>query len=401
MAQPTKYQLRDWQQHNDRVIGTASQNREVSQSVRGAAASLTRDTTTQLQKTQREVQNRLTLRIDDIAQRDADLNLAISDTFTEIGMLQNHLDMVRSSRQAKDMPLEIVQSCLDWRKERVSIDVVRDDVERSLGAEQTLIEQIQNTLDRRADDCREQLRLLRAAHHQLEADERDKTAAVNIDRSCRSLDTTSHELGRHLGATSANPRSVEVADWDGYTGDNIQKSRQEIASSKALREALDAYLKESADALNQQCNATDDAFNVRLAETSDAKTLDEQNLSKTRGEISDQDLTIKGLNTTITDQNAPLAMAETRLSKRTYRPNVELVHDPVEDVLVKEAQDIESAVESLRVNLSEAEAAQRGLVRAENALIDDINTKMQSLSVDNRCMQRRQQFKYRTPVSPA
>lgn len=278
--------------------------------------------------------------------------------------------------------------------------MVRDDVERQLESEETLIEQIRSTLNRRSDDCQEQLRLLRAAHHQLEADKADKFAALRVDKSCRSLDTTSHELSRHLGATNANPRSVEVADWDGYTGDNIAKARNEMASSLALREAIDRYLKDSMDALHNQTNGTDDSFNTRIRETTDAKTLDEQNLTKTRSEISDQDNTIKGLKTTIQDQDAPMAMAETRLTKRTYRPNVELVHDPVEDVLVKEAQDIDAAVESLRVQLSDAEAAQRGLIRAENQLVEDIETKMQSLSVDNRCMQRRQQFKYRMPTSP-
>lgn len=173
-----------------------------------------------------------------------------------------------------------------------------------------------------------------------------------------------------------------------------------MASSLALREAIDRFLKESQDALNHQTNTTDDAFNTRIAEANDAKTLDEQNLTKTRQEIADQDATIKGLKKTIDDQNAPLAMAETRLNKRTYRPNVELVHDPVEDQLVKESQDITSAAEALRVSLSEAEAAQRGLVRAENSLTEDIMVKTQSLTVDNRCMQRRQQFKYRMPSSP-
>jgi hypothetical protein len=43
--------------------------------------------------------------------------------------------------------------------------------------EEMLIEQIKSTLLRRAEDCTEQLRLLRAAHNQLEEDKADKFAA--------------------------------------------------------------------------------------------------------------------------------------------------------------------------------------------------------------------------------
>eukprot|EP00729_Bicosta_minor_P014171 gene14171-1493_t len=141
-----KYQVRDWAAHNSRVITTAGHSRGESVQVREAATQLARDTTTELQRTQREVQNRLTLRIDDIATREADLDKCIADTFKEIGNLQNHLDLVRSTNQSKDLPLDITRECMTWRQDRAGIDLVVDDVERQLGEEEVLIEQIKSTL---------------------------------------------------------------------------------------------------------------------------------------------------------------------------------------------------------------------------------------------------------------
>lgn len=392
-----KYQVRDWAAHNQRVIATAGQSRGESVQIREQSVKLARDTTTDLQKTQREVQNRLTLRIDDIATRESDLDKCIEDTFTEIGKLQNHLDLVRSTNQSKDLPLDITRECAAWRRERAGIDLVVDDVERQLGSEEVLIEQIKSTLNRRADDCSEQLRLLRAAHFQLEQDKADKFTAFQIDQGCSNLEITSRDIDHHFGSTISNPKSVQPQDWDGYTGDNIYKARSQILSSQQLRDAVDAYLVQSEDAQTTQINHTDDAFNARIEATADAKRLDEQNLSKTRSELDEQARAIVSLRQTIDDRDAPLKMAETRLTRRTQRPNVELVHDPVEDMLVAEVQDIEAALEAFRQQLGDAEAAHRALVRAEQMLQEDIGVKMQSLTVDNRCMQRRQQFKYRGP----
>lgn len=158
---------------------------------------------------------------------------------------------------------------------------------------------------------------------------------------------------------------------------------------------MDAYLVESEDAQTQQLNKSDDAFNARLEDTADAKRLDEQNLAKTRTELDEQGRAITNLQRVIDERDAPLKVAETRLTRRTQRPNVELVHDPVEDILVTEVQDTEAALEAFRQQLGEAEAAHRALIRAEQMLVEDISVKTQSLTVDNRCMQRRQQYRYR------
>ena len=52
-------------------------------------------------------------------------------------------------------------------------------------------------------------------------------------------------------------------------------------------------------------------------------------------------------------------------------------------------------VEQLQAKLQEASANLRSLNRAELALQEDINIKTNSINIDNQCMQRRQQFKYR------
>ena len=214
------------------------------------------------------------------------------------------------------------------------------------------------------------------------------------------------------------------------------------------------YLKSSTDQLNAQTNATDDAFNTRLAETSAAKDLDESNLAKTRSELVEQAQSISDLERLIKDQDGPLKMAETRLNtrcvlsqsslalcrslsllpvslslarslwflfprpllllalstwrgcarplvpveckhmpephlpgcalqilttlsiairhfqNRSRRPNVELVHDPAQDNLIAEVNQIVGVIEKLNLQKSEAEAAHRALVRVRHLYTD-------------------------------
>ena len=78
--------------------------------VRSNAADLSRSAQYELQKTQREVQNQLTLRIDDIATREADLQKSMEATFKEIGKQENHMDTVRMANQAKVSPPSVEQA---------------------------------------------------------------------------------------------------------------------------------------------------------------------------------------------------------------------------------------------------------------------------------------------------
>jgi hypothetical protein len=51
--------------------------------------------------------------------------------------------------------------------------------------------------------------------------------------------------------------------------------------------------------------------------------------------------------------------------------------------------------EQLQARLDSAQASLRGLNRTRDALLEDIAIKTNSLNIDNKCMQSRQQYKYR------
>ena len=118
-------------------------------------------------------------------------------------------------------------------------------------------------------------------------------------------------------------------------------------------------------------------------------------LTETESEINQQEKSLKEIEQAINDKMPPLKLTETRLYKRAARPNVELVRDKVHQALLAEAQQLDRTIEELNQDKADAESAHRALVRAENELHEDIRTKVNSINLDNQCMQRRQHYKYR------
>ena len=92
-------------------------------------------------------------------------------------------------------------------------------------------------------------------------------------------------------------------------------------------------------------------------------------------------------------KEGPMQVAQTRLSLRAERPNVELVRDPVQYGLVDEVQLIQESVEKLQEQLSNSESALKGLIRTQLTLEEDIGVKANSLMVDKgQCMELRKQL---------
>ena len=239
-----------------------------------------------------------------------------------------------------------------------------------------------------------QLRLLRAANFQLESDLRDKFDAFGIDTDCAEL-KSSGDVDFHRESVRVDSKAVMPADWRSFSEENIRRAQDAIAASVGLREAIDSVLKDTSDALNQAANAVESAFNSRIAEYNDARQVAQQQLLKVRREIAAQDQTIAAMEDAISSQNDPLKVSQTRLLKRSDRPNVELVRDDVQASLLTEVDANDGVVASLAGTLAEAKTALKALVRSELQLEEDVATKTASLNIDKRCMQHRQQFKYR------
>eukprot|EP00050_Salpingoeca_kvevrii_P002037 m.185850 g.185850 ORF g.185850 m.185850 type:complete len:403 (-) comp10522_c0_seq1:250-1458(-) len=385
-----------WHSQNSRITTAAQTQRNTAQQVRQTARDLTRATTSHLQRTQREVQNQLALRLDEIENQKQALFTEVDEVEAEIQNLTIHRQLLEKEIADMKSPLDITRECMRLRDERQGVDLVDDAVDKVLSKEEHLLEHSAEELRNKLDEVNEQLRLLRSARFQLEEDLQDKDFASQIDRTCTELDVTSRNVDFFNDSAKVDSRAVLPDDWHVHTTDNQRRAAQQRANSVQLREDIDALLKSMADRIALQRNAVDDAFNRRIAEYHDSIKAAQQHLTKTQVEIQSQETCIQELEDTIEARMAPLKVAQTRLQKRSERPNVELVRDSAHTSLLKEVSAIEDTIEQLRSQLSVADASLRSLNRAALQLEEDLAIKTNSLNLENRCMQLRQEFKYRT-----
>ena len=91
-------------------------------------------------------------------------------------------------------------------------------------------------------------------------------------------------------------------------------------------------------------------------------------------------------------KNKPLKLAETRLENRTTRPNVELCRDHVQYGLTDEVKQLEATKRALEEKLKQSQHALDGLENNLHRINEDLATKINSLTLDNRCMDARKKL---------
>lgn len=77
-----------------------------------------------------------------------------------------------------------------------------------------------------------------------------------------------------------------------------------------------------------------------------------------------------------------MQVAQTRLEKRSYRPNMELCRDIPKFRLVDEVRELEAALDSLKRRLQDAVRAYQALEQQKLSLEQDIAVKATSLEID-------------------
>ena len=88
------------------------------------------------------------------------------------------------------------------------------------------------------------------------------------------------------------------------------------------------------------------------------------------------------LKKSIYDKEKYMQVAQTRLEKRSYRPNMELCRDIPKFRLVDEVRELEAALDSLKRRLQDAIRAYQALEQQRLALEQDIAVKTTSLEID-------------------
>ncbi|KAL8606870.1 hypothetical protein ACOMHN_036508 [Nucella lapillus] len=347
------------------------------------------------------VENEISERVYDISFWKTELNSEINAMATEMENLKEYKRTCEKALADTANPLHIAEECLMNREKRQGIDLVNDDVEKSLVKEVDVIKKCQARMRKVLDKAYVQLKMDRAAQHALEIDAKDKHHAQGLDDRMQQLRNSSAGVGYVPGIENIDNTITIPESWARYTQENIARSQKERAASERLRGEIDSTLRQCANEMWNNFNAVNNAFNTRIRETTDARNKLQAHLQKTMQEIFDMERNIDLLRKAIQDKEYPMKVAQTRLDERTRRINVELCNDPVMKSLQREVAEIRESVRLLKERLKSSELSLARLMKTKATLEHDISVKDNSLRIDSAfCMGMRKGFPMDPKVGP-
>ncbi|KAK4884211.1 hypothetical protein RN001_000482 [Aquatica leii] len=344
----------------------------------------------------REVEHQLESRLQQVEFVKEDLIKNRKEVCLEIDCIETYNErVVDAMANIKENALVISRKCISFREGRIGIDLCHDEVEMELLKEIQMIESVIKLLQRILEHSSEQIRRLRAVNYLFDSDLDDKDDEIKIDKQNILVNKRNMYLNGHHMIKPIDPAGITLDEWAEYSNKTIEKSANELNSSRSLRAYIDNLLKQIVEDLMQQCNTVNDAFQRRIEETKEAKSKLEFNHGEISKQVSEITNKILKIEKTMKENEEFMKLSYKRMSNRCERPRMELVRDLVETHLVAEIDRQNENCLILQQSIAEAQTTLRYLLKTQIQLTEDINIKINTLKIDEvDCMTLRQGMKY-------
>ncbi|KOX68525.1 Tektin-1 [Melipona quadrifasciata] len=374
---PLRFTLHQWHLNNRHRYRCSEAQQELADRLLNESQRICELSSERVRNNKEETDYRLKEKVEDIEFRKKELLRIRKEVLLEIDALSMYKERIMDALSSvRRNAFVICEKCLSFRfdvqNKKKSYDYLRT------------LEQTQ-----------EQIRRLKATLYYMDHELKDKENNLRIDKYNLTLKETSLNLSTYHGTSRLDPSTVELNEWEMQTNNNIINASKEVNSAIPLRCYIDTIIKQAIDDLNDQKNATDNAFRRRIEETREAKIKLELQHAEIMRQAAEMKDNITRIEKSIAEKENFLALAHTRLGNRCQRPGLELTRDLVETNLVKEVYDLREIVSKLQATMFEAQASLRYLLKTQIQIEEDINVKTNTLKIDEvDCMTLHQSLNY-------
>ena len=390
-----QYTHTEWTNSNLDHFHNADHSRHEAQRIRAEASLLIGERGTKTVQVQKEVNNRLGDRVRDIREWREELKTELTKNEEETEHLQEakrHLDYAISQ---SSRPLQVNIECINHRENRVGIDQVKDMVDKNLKGENDNIRKYQQLMKILSEKVERQIDNSKDAQNALARDLAMKDEAFGIDVTCFNTHNNSSEVSLQSGIERVEQAASVPQSWQEYSQLNIRRSKSERDGSEEHRAAIDSLINDAAKDMLNHWNITNREFQQRISESQETLGKLTTHIHLVDKEILEMDCMIDQLRSSKRSKQEPLKVAQTRLKKRSHRPDVESCNDPPHERLVDEVSILNDTIVLLDQKLTEAEAARLDLISNRQRLENDSRVKENSLSIDqSKCMTLRMNFPF-------
>ncbi|XP_014298184.1 tektin-4-like [Microplitis demolitor] len=378
----TRYTPAQWRSHNQTFFDQSSRMinnaRTLAKNVREHNKIIYRET----DKNQLENRDRLSGRAGEIHHWKTELERALIELTDEIELLETEHRRVKQSLSVLTIPESIAGEFLQIRSTRMEPDLVRDKVEDELVKEVALCAVVRDVLNKTRESIEDELSELKAVKTRLEFDLTDKVDAYANDSTCVGFTNDSPLIMMKPGATRVPPEQSSPEGYDNFTKENLITCENIRQKSTSLRATLnDTYLRVVRD-LRQQATQVDLALTENVNVTEQVCQALEKELVNCLNQLSDTEKLIEELRGANRGLKDAMKVAQTRLSIRLERRNVENCRDIPQYGLIEEVKTIGENLTSMADQLRQAEETQAGLVKSRGDLEREIMVKRKTLYID-------------------
>ncbi|KAF7992886.1 hypothetical protein HCN44_005230 [Aphidius gifuensis] len=363
----SRYSPGEWKLHNKEILNN-SNIFNLSKNIAFATNSIEKKICSQVDRDQQDTYNDLRKRASTIFCWKIELEKNNNNITMEIDEMKDETKRLLRSNQAIKNIININKNMQKTRNLRMKPDLVTDSLTEELIKEEFLCDEVMNLYTRCIDEIKMQMTELKDAKQRLEHDWSDKTTAHEIDSSCIGLRSETITNQWNLGCVKFPQNQSSTNDYEKFIKETLAFCQIAVGRSRVLRANLKEIVDRSVKDLRNQAD-------------------------KCLKKLSDNEKMIKQVSSTVQRLDAPMKCAQSRLSMRLTRENVENCRDEPHYGLIDEVKGISEGTTILSGHINSLNESLDYLTTCRQKIENEIMIKRKSLWIDSdRCQYIRSSY---------
>mmetsp|Transcript_22018 Transcript_22018/g.42040 ORF Transcript_22018/g.42040 Transcript_22018/m.42040 type:complete len:444 (+) Transcript_22018:261-1592(+) len=337
------------------------------------------------------------------------------------------IDKLNSTNTASQPVIQILQECqgkldrevaekqafLDWNQQRVAIrnerapsELVADEPQRQLLAQETLLRDAIAQQEKNSKEVLETYTQLEASCRELDQDMTDKKLAWDLNNqaeqectqptlklpsiSCKRVDFSCASNVKLDKDVEVHVERMDVAAlqspnlWHGSTMKNIDKNKRIQTRAMGLCDGCDMISRKLSEAILQAHHWVQQSLEERVKEQKKMIEELEEQLKLTEAEVEEAETTVEMLRQALADIQEPLRVSERRIQIHAQRPEREMIEDDVQIHLKNEASELVQQAAFLEQRKLKVDTMLEDLRVTRDEIIADIKIKQHCVDLDTK-----------------
>jgi len=383
----------EWKESATFVNDRSTNRMTVSSDARNASNTLRASIASEVKTQEESVSDNFKSRMSTVREHlDVERSL-YADLQEAIRTMTNNIENLENWTQTRTKwPIKVYRKCMEFRNQRIGIDLVLDDVEVQLGKE---FDNLTTTVTKSTDYAMARAIAGRKDMEEVAAllleDINRKDSAMLIDKKMQNLSIfeVNKDTDMHSSIVVRPKSAINTVDWKEVTDMLIERAKISRDQMNELVQIVKEAMSSCEKLISEQADIIDDLLELKVKSSLVQVDLTLELLQKARVEADTLEVEIQEVETLIENSETPLLRATTRLEARRSRPSLEKTSDCAHDALIQEVSELSAAVNALENQLDTHLKNLDELKREEGTLEEELAIKKLTVVLEGRCQKIR------------